>query len=210
MADKSLKSKAITIKGKQYVPVAERIIYFNDNYPNGAIYTEYKVNGETYEFAAEVHPDVSILGRRFTGHSQATIGDGAVNKTSAMENAETSAVGRALAMMGIGVLESVASADEVNKAAGAINHGAIRLASPKSIDWMRDVADKYVPVDMDTDAWIESVLTIPPAQVPQFKVKDAVDKLHEIGTAQAKTAQVTLDTVITDLTDEINLDEVNY
>ena len=42
-----------------------------------------------------------------------------VNKTSAIENAETSAVGRALGLiMGIGVIESIASADEMNKALG--------------------------------------------------------------------------------------------
>jgi hypothetical protein len=38
-----------------------------------------------------------------------------VNKTSALENCETSAVGRALAFMGIGVIDSIASVDEVNK-----------------------------------------------------------------------------------------------
>jgi hypothetical protein len=39
-----------------------------------------------------------------------------VNKTSALENAETSAVGRACAFAGIGVIDSIASADEVHKA----------------------------------------------------------------------------------------------
>ena len=39
-----------------------------------------------------------------------------MNKTAALENCETSAVGRALGFMGIGVIESIASADEVNKA----------------------------------------------------------------------------------------------
>ena len=39
-----------------------------------------------------------------------------INITAAMENAETSAVGRALAMMGIWVIDSIASADEMKKA----------------------------------------------------------------------------------------------
>ena len=51
----------------------------------------------------------------FTAYSQARWGEGYINKTSALENAETSAVGRALAFMGIGVIESIASADELNK-----------------------------------------------------------------------------------------------
>jgi len=36
-----------------------------------------------------------------TGHASEVIGEGHVNKTSALENAETSAIGRALASMGI-------------------------------------------------------------------------------------------------------------
>ena len=35
-----LKDKAIDIKGKAYVLVSDRIIYFNENYPNGSIVTE--------------------------------------------------------------------------------------------------------------------------------------------------------------------------
>jgi ERF superfamily len=96
------------------------------------------------------------------------------------------------------------------RAAAAVSNGSIRFASTKSIDWMRDAAEKYVPVDTDTDAWIESVLTIPPAQVPQFKVKDAVDKLNEVGMAQSKVLHQQLDTVITDLPDVINLEDTPY
>jgi hypothetical protein len=65
---------------------------------------------------ATITPDVDNPTRIFTGFSQATWGDGYINKTAAMENCETSAVGRALGMMGIGVIDSIASADEYNKA----------------------------------------------------------------------------------------------
>ena len=37
--DKSLKDKAIDIKGKKYVLVSDRVLYFNENYPNGCIQT---------------------------------------------------------------------------------------------------------------------------------------------------------------------------
>lgn len=67
-------------------------------------------------FKAIVVPNVETPERRFVGHSQAVWGDGYINKTSALENAETSAVGRALAFMGIGVIESIASVDEIKKA----------------------------------------------------------------------------------------------
>lgn len=114
--DKSLKEKAIQIQGKSYVLVADRIVFFNEQYPNGAIHTEYTEEGDRVTFKATIYPDVESEKRYFTGFSQAVWGVGMVNKTSALENAETSAVGRALAMMGIGVVENIASVDEINKA----------------------------------------------------------------------------------------------
>lgn len=108
----------VDIKGKEYVLVKDRILAFNETYPNGSIETEL-VSSEGASIVvmkATVTPDVAVPTRRFIDYSQATIGQGMVNTTSALENASTSAVGRALAYMGIGVIESIASADEVVKA----------------------------------------------------------------------------------------------
>lgn len=131
--DKSLEEKAVDIRGKKYVLVQDRVLYFNDKYPDGQITTDAKYHEDikTWVVKATVFVparigkdgswavDMETLGRRFTGHSQAVIGEGMVNKTAALENAETSAVGRALAFMGIGVIESIASADEMVKASVA-------------------------------------------------------------------------------------------
>lgn len=113
-----LKDKAIDIKGKKYVLVSDRVLYFNENYPNGSIVTTRIITEEPEleVFKATVMPDCSKPERYFTWYSQAKWGDGYINKTSALENAETSAVGRALAFMGIWVIDSIASADEMNKA----------------------------------------------------------------------------------------------
>ena len=114
--DKSLKSKAIKFKGKDYVLVADRVKYFNDTYPKGSITTELLSTSEAdmVVIKATVVPQE---GQVYTGMSQAKYSDSQsfVNKTSALENAETSAVGRALAFMGIGVIDSIASVDEINK-----------------------------------------------------------------------------------------------
>lgn len=113
-----LKDKAIDIKGKQYVLVSDRVIAFNDTYKNGVIQTKLlsSFDADMVVMMAKVIPDMDKPERYFTGYSQATWGDGMVNKTAALENCETSAVGRALGFMGIGVLDSIASADEVKKA----------------------------------------------------------------------------------------------
>jgi hypothetical protein len=117
MTDKTLKDRSIDFKGKKYVEVKERVKYFNNTYPNGSITTIHLKNTDKEYFKAIVTPDCDRPSRIFTGHSQASFADTTsfVNKTSATENAETSAVGRALAFMGIGVIASIASMDEINK-----------------------------------------------------------------------------------------------
>lgn len=111
----------IDIKGKEYVMVKDRILSFNATYPKGSIQTKIVSSLEDKRVVvhAVVYPDVENQMRFFSGHAQETIGAGHINTTSALENAETSAVGRALAMMGIGIIDSVASADEVHKAQNA-------------------------------------------------------------------------------------------
>lgn len=117
----------INFKGSEYVLVKDRILFFNENFKNGSIRNEYfrEDDGRRVVVKATVIPDVSNMDRIFVAHSQAVEGSSYINKTSALENAETSAVGRALAMMGIGIVDSVASADEMVKA-GATDPDWIR------------------------------------------------------------------------------------
>jgi hypothetical protein len=115
---KDLKDKAIDIKGKKYVLVSDRVLFFNEKYDAGMIQTKLvsQPDADLVVFMAKVTPDISSPERYFTGYSQAKWGDGLVNTTAALENAETSSVGRALALMGIGVIDSIASVDEMSKA----------------------------------------------------------------------------------------------
>ena len=118
-----LKDKAIDIKWKKYVLVSDRVIYFNENYPNWCIQTERFLEWDMEIFKATVIPDIEKPERYFTWYSQAKRVKELdpkkkmdVNLTSALENAETSAVWRAIAFMWIGVIDSIASADEIKKA----------------------------------------------------------------------------------------------
>lgn len=113
------KLPTVDIKGQEYVLVKDRILEFNKRFPNGSITTELlsDVANQSITFKATVRTGEGGANEgTFTGHAQERIGDGFINKTSALENAETSAVGRALAMLGIGVIDSVASVDEIVKA----------------------------------------------------------------------------------------------
>lgn len=129
MATKKLKT--ISIRGKEYVTVNERIRAFNEEYPNGKIATRLlSALADKHVFVeATITPDITSPERTFNAHSQGVDGEGTVNKTACLENVETSAIGRALGLMGIGILDSVASADEMVKA-GVKADRTYTVASP--------------------------------------------------------------------------------
>ena len=108
--------ETINIKGKEYVMVHERIKEFRKLYPNGSILTEMLSNDNgVCVFKAMVY-----LGGKegcvAVGHAYEKESSSFINKTSYVENAETSAIGRALGVLGIGIDTSLASADEVANA----------------------------------------------------------------------------------------------
>ena len=137
-----LKDKAIDIKWKKYVLVSDRVIYFNENYPNWCIQTERFLEWDMEIFKATVIPDIEKPERYFTWYSQAKRVKELdpkkkmdVNLTSALENAETSAVWRALAFMWIGVIDSIASADEMKKAENEEKRQEPKKAKKDDVKW---------------------------------------------------------------------------
>ena len=107
--------KSIDVKGKGYVQVTERIKAFRSICPNGTIKTDilnYDENSITM-MASIIDEDGRLLA---TGYAREMQNASFINKTSYVENCETSAVGRALGMCGIGIDASMASAEEVANA----------------------------------------------------------------------------------------------
>ena len=107
--------KTTDIKGKDYAEVNQRIKAFRMLYPNGSIQTSIVSieNGICVIKATVFDEEGKIIG---TGHAYEKEGSTFINKTSYIENCETSAVGRALGMCGIGIDTSVASYEEVQNA----------------------------------------------------------------------------------------------
>ena len=106
--------KTVDIKGKQYAEVNQRIKAFRMLYPDGFIRTEMIYNGDGMcIIRAEVGVGDKVLG---TGMAFEERGSSFINKTSYIENCETSSVGRAIGMLGIGIDTSVASYEEVANA----------------------------------------------------------------------------------------------
>jgi len=111
------KFKTTNIRGKQYVEVNERIKFFRqeEEYKNWTISTEFTALDSEMCVCKAVIADKNqrVVA---SGHAHEERSGSHINKTSYVENCETSAIGRALAMMGIGIDTSIASANEVTEA----------------------------------------------------------------------------------------------
>lgn len=107
--------KTTDIKGKDYAEVNQRIKAFRMVYPQGTIQTQMTSNENgVCIFQARIYDeDNKLLG---TGTAYEKENSSFINKTSYIENCETSAVGRALGMCGFGIDVSVASAEEMQNA----------------------------------------------------------------------------------------------
>ena len=107
--------KTTDIKGKEYAQVPERVKAFRMVHPEGRIVTEIvSLEAKRIVMRATVMTvDGRILG---TGTAFEDQDSSFINKTSFVENCETSAVGRALGLCGFGIDVSIASAEEVQNA----------------------------------------------------------------------------------------------
>tara|TARA_Y100000593_G_scaffold32321_1_gene63682 strand:+ start:4152 stop:4997 length:846 start_codon:yes stop_codon:yes gene_type:complete len=113
------KIKTTKIGKKEYVEVDERIRLFWELHPNWTILTEMVYNCEenlVCIFKCKIIDENDVI--KATGHAREFQADkkSMVNKTSHVENCETSAIGRALGIKGIITEYGIASADEVRNA----------------------------------------------------------------------------------------------
>ena len=144
--------KTTDIKGKDYAEVNQRIKAFRLVYPQGMIRTQMLSNENgVCIFKAEVFTDkFQLLG---TGTAYEKEDSSFINKTSYIENCETSAVGRALGMCGFGIDVSVASAEEV---ANAINNQepTKEEALAYKLPWGKHEGKKLTEVPEDYIDWL--------------------------------------------------------
>jgi hypothetical protein len=150
----------VNIHGRDYETVALRIRKFREGAGKElSLVTEIVHRDETCVVMKAVisTPDGRVLA---TGHSEEYRSDGKINATSALENSETSAIGRALAALGLGGTE-FASADEVAHAITAKGRvtpsdGAMHRVDPKRRPLIADTATlikDYLREDRDFDAY---------------------------------------------------------
>ena len=111
------KFKTTNIKGKEYVEVNQRVLYFRneDQYKGWSLTSEIlHLTDEGCVIKATVR---NAEGAEVaSGIAQEDKSSSYINKTSYVENCETSAWGRALGNLGIGIETSIASSNEVSMA----------------------------------------------------------------------------------------------
>ena len=170
------KLKSVNIKGKEYVEVNERLRYFRSTYPNYSLTSEVleKTDKSILILASIINEDGRVIAN---GMAEEEKGSTFINKTSYVENCETSAWGRALANFGIGLDTSVASADEVQNA--IVNQEPMGVLMDLNDEKMEDVL-KYVVANKSKGLeWI--VKNISKKYNVTSKVKNTIKKTLQNG-----------------------------
>ena len=187
------KKKGETVK-KNYAEVAQKITAFRKLYPQGFIIPKIVSHQDgvivmtaSCGFYADDGRQV-VLG---VGTAFEAANSNQINKTSYIENCETSAVGRALAFTGLGGADAVASVDELENALLTQAQEReqwdktkeIRLQDQKNLYGLISKINEY-----DRGFWADVCQMFGVEKVSQIKNEDFVvitelarNKLHELG-----------------------------
>ena len=138
---------------EDYETVEERLIKYWKDHPDGQIHTKiieatatrFIVEAAIYRTEADARPWT-------TGLAEETVQGRGVNATSALENCETSAIGRALANAGYATKGKRASREEMTKVAKSQEVKA-KVEEVKAK--MADTSQQYVPVAKADDPWTQ-------------------------------------------------------
>jgi hypothetical protein len=155
-----------------YETVETRLEKFWAKFPNGRIETKLiKYDGGQYIIWSAIYRDIADAVPFATGLAEETVQGRGVNSTSALENGETSSLGRSLANGGFAAKGKRASAEEMSKVA-SVNVAQDEIAKVKAK--MAETAKEYVPIAKEDDPW-----TIRDAQ-PASTVDEAVKMVKDI------------------------------
>lgn len=171
------------IKGKDYVLVNERIRAFRMLHPDGCIVTEMlsNVDGVCVFRATVMDESGATLG---TGHAYEKESSSYINKTSYIENCETSAVGRALGMCGIGIDTAVASYEEVQNAVNnqepAMPADGIPMISEKQTNYIKKMCKESESQKLKASAYISSLGFEKLNQLTMNQASELISRLKEV------------------------------
>ena len=181
--------RTTNIKGKEYAEVNQRVKAFRTLYPEGFITTEIicREGGLCIIKATVGHYADGKSVILATGTAYEKEGSSQINRTSYIENCETSAVGRALGMAGFGIDTSIASADEMNNALLQQNTSDVQKPVQAAPHVQKPVqAEQAAPYDILQETAADSELRLKWLEKYGEKALDASCK-KKFGTGFAQT-----------------------
>ena len=157
---------------EDYETVEERLIKYWKDHPDGQIHTKIiEHSGSRFIVEAAIYRTEADIRPWTTGLAEETIQGRGVNATSALENCETSAIGRALANAGYATKGKRASREEMVK----VNKShEVKATIDEVKAKMAQTSGEYIPVVKEDDPW-----TIKPATMPPT-MGEAVSTVKEI------------------------------
>ena len=181
--------RTTNIKGKEYAEVNQRVKAFRTLYPEGFITTEILcregglcIIKATVGYYADGKSVILATGTAYEKE-----GSSQINRTSYIENCETSAVGRALGMAGFGIDTSIASADEMSNALLQQNTNAVQKPVQAELHVQKPVqAEQTTPYDILQETAADSELRLKWLEKYGEKALDASCK-KKFGTGFAQT-----------------------
>jgi hypothetical protein len=137
---------------EDYETVEERLIKFWKEHPDGQIHTQIvEATASRFIVIASIYRTEADPRPWTTGLAEETVQGRGVNATSALENCETSAIGRALANAGYATKGKRASREEMKKVATQnVAQAAISATKAK----MAETSKEYVPIPAEDDPWV--------------------------------------------------------
>lgn len=145
--------KAIDVKGKRYVMVNEKVKAFRMLYPEGFIHTDIislqdgVVVTQTKVGYFDENGNEKVLG---TGLAFERQDSSFINRSSYIENSETSSTGRALSFLYLGADDSIASAEELANAINNQNKTEKPMETPTTIFIRKMIRDIQGRLGLET------------------------------------------------------------
>ena len=156
----------------EYETVESRLEKFWKEHPDGQIHTKLVASSSTqYIVEASIFRTEADPRPWTTGLAEETVQGRGVNATSALENCETSAIGRALANAGYATKGKRASREEMSKVAKGVE---VKQTIEATKAKMAETSKEYVPVPKEDDPW-----AIRPAE-PVQTMEGAVEMVKSI------------------------------
>lgn len=137
----------VEIHGQEYVLIAARLAMFREDHPNWSIKPEILTDGDVVKCRTEIRDEGNRLIAVAHAEENRTLGN--INKTSSVENCETSSVGRALAFVsGKYAGKAIRSAEEMAdaiKQQGSLDHIEYMHAVREHWDTIHAIKEALIP-----------------------------------------------------------------